>query len=283
MSSPSLDRAVPLGHRPMSLLLQALRQIEGKKPDWPVAPASPRGPSEELSAYGGSYELIRVYDPSETATEIAVAGPAHVGEVPLVQATLESTPPKPPSRVSPRCRLAEEVERLLPEEDRSVIALTSLDGGEMWPVLHELCSELAAWKRAAVLAVRHVPGASPRETARGGAFAGNLAERRAHWQTALLPDPSGGFRVLDRGELEQSGSMSCRALLELWQTMQDQFAYIVVDATSRNAAVTTPILATSDATFLVLRLGGTHRRRVEQELERIRTVGGRPCGCLVLQ
>lgn len=301
MSLQSVDRPVALAHRPMSLLLQALRQIETKAPPQPspIAPTDvslasstaiqsaatipePHSAIAELSGqagqelpYGGRYETIRVYEPSEIASELAVAGPARLASVPLVEASLEPTPAKTNSRTTRR-RLADELVGLLPDECRSVIALTSMDGSDLWPLANELCNELAESKRQPVVAVARLP-----RSRRSVPTAGPLSMLYDDWHALLCTDPPDGFSVLDRRQLETARDVSCRALLDLWGRMLDEFAYIVVDAASGGTALKTPMLATSDATFLVVRLGDTGRRQVEQELDRIRAIGGRPCGCLV--
>ena len=303
MSLQSVDRPVSLGHRPMSLLLQALKQIETKAPPAPpvaaMADTSPapvtseqvtpareiqtptitlHGEHREASAYGGRYEMIRVYDASEIASELAVAGPAHLASVPIVQAPIEAASDKKP-RSKRRRRLADEIVALLPDEKRSVISLTSMDGGDLWPLANELCGELAGDKRRQVLAIACKPGSFQRRRSAGKTEPLSLHD---DWHALLTAAGGGRFRVLDRRQLEAARDVSCRALLDLWGRMLDEFAYIVIDAASGGSLLKTPLVATSDATFLIVRLGDTGRRQVEQELSRIRAIGGRPSGCLVV-
>lgn len=304
MSLQSIDRPVPLAHRPMSLLLQALRQIETKAPLKPTEDASstatvvstatnqsevasqiyspltslPDSSCEEPS-FGGRFETIRVYHPSEIDSEIAVAGPAQVASVPLVEVSPEPASAAKPSRTTRRRRLADEIVALLPDGGRSVIALTSMDGTDLWPLADDLCSELAEAKQQQVLAVAGMRGLSHK---RRSAASVERLSLHDDWHAFLRSAAADGVSVLDRRELENARDISCRALLDLWGRILDEFAYVVVDAASRNSPLKTPILATSDATFLVVKLGDTSRRQVEQELSRIRTIGGRPCGCLVV-
>lgn len=295
MQAHSVDQpSAPLVHRPMSLLLQALKQIESKAPTLTAAQmpyvhiagdsqvASPgRGPCQ-------TYELIHHYQESETISEIAAAGPAHVLCADMVTVPLlppaESVARAVPEDKSQR-RFAEDVAGLLPDEDRAVIAITSLGTTDLWPLIRELCLGLAARGGGAggeVLAIAEGPPGLSRKPASRLHFTDLLSGRGA-WPDALSPDAQGRFNIVERGDLDFIKLGAGRSLLKLWQELSDRFAYVVIDAGSCEADSALPLLASCDATFVAVRLNVTRRRSAERWLARIRSVGGRPCGCLVVE
>jgi hypothetical protein len=285
----------------MSLLLQALKQIELRTPvkagaepstdgrtDLPPPRAeesrttdaeSPRADARRSLPNGHTIELIRRYEASETASEIALAGPVHVAAVPLL-----ATPPRGESRSMThddrrRRRFADDVLKLLPHDERTVIALAPGEGIDVWPVVRELCRGLIAEDDGDVLAIAgEVHLASHGPVVR---FSDVLSGRET-WQSAVRSDPEDGFFVLERGDDETIAASNGRSLLKMWQELNDQFAYIVVDAGRTDPVAATSLLASCDATLAVVRLDRTNRREAEQLITRIRSVGGRVCGCLVV-
>ena len=291
--------AHPTAHRPMSLLLQALKQIELKTPtklgaessadrlaDPPPpavkeaatpSPGAPAANADSNLPNGATIELIRQYEASETASEVALAGPVHIAAVPLLATPARNEPMTDGDRR--RRRFADEVLKLLPDDDGAVIALAPVEGTEVWPVLRELCQGLAAQGDGDVLAISQDLHSASREPA---ACFSDLLSGRETWQSAIRRDADDGFFVLERGNDGTIATSNGRALLKLWQELNEQFAYVVVDTGRTDPAAATSLLASCDGTFAVVRLDRTNRREVERLVTRIRSVGGRACGCLVV-
>jgi hypothetical protein len=306
----------PAVHRPMSLLLQALKQIERKAPvnlaveppangqagassppveEAPTADAaSPHARSRDPARPGltspaangngdlpgsDTISLIRQYEPSETATEIALAGPAHL--VPLLTTSARAEPRSATHGERRRRRFADDVLKLLPHDGPAVIGLAPVEGVEVWPVLRELCRGLAAQGDGDVLAVGQTNPAAHESP--GTVRFSDLVAGRGEWPSAVSRDDADGFFTLQRGDEGVIAASSGRALLRLWQELSQQFAYIVIDAGLTDPAAATSLVASCDGTFAVVRLDRTNRREVERLITRIRSIGGRACGCLVVE
>ena len=287
MQAHSIDQpSAPLVHRPMSLLLQALKQIESKAPtETNIPPPSVLIASDSDIALTpprcDTYELIGRFQESQTTSEIAVAGPANVVIAPPPVVPDETTPASISSDEKERLRFAHEVARLLPDEERAVIALASLEAADLGPVVHQLGLGLAAWGGCNVLAIADPPASTLRKSAGWLRFSDVLKGLGA-WQEAISPAAEGRLSTMERGDIDGMKLATGRSLLRLWQELCDRFAYVVVDAGSQYADAAFPLLASCDATFVTVRLNRTNRRAAERLLARIRLIGGRPCGCLVI-
>jgi hypothetical protein len=287
----------PTVHRPMSLLLQALKQIERKTP----AQAAVQAPSQrevktsssprveapaaeakgELPPKSHAIDLIRQYEASETTSEIAVAGPVQIAAVPLLATPATREPRSRTPDRGRRGRFADEVLKLLPHGNRAVIALAPVEGIEVWPVVRELCCGLAAQGEGDVLAIAQMPhDVSPESS--GVVRLSDVLSGRAGWQSAVRHDVEEGVFTLARGDDEAIAASNGRSLLQLWQELNEQFAYVVVDVGPTEKAAVALLLGSCDGTFAVVRLDRTNRREVERLITRIRSVGGRVCGCLVV-
>jgi hypothetical protein len=294
---PLQNATHPTGHRPMSLLLQALKQIELKNPlkagmgpsadgradiSAPTVEESPTAEAERNLPNGDTIELIRRYEASETASEIALAGPVHIAAVPLLATPARSESKSMTDNNRRRRRFADEVSKLLPHDERTVIALVPGDGIEVWPVVRELCRGLVAQGKGDVLAIAHDVDRARHESP-GTAQFSDLLGGRERWQSAVRRDPDDGFFILERGDDGTIAASNGRSLLKMWQELNEPFAYVVVDAGRADPVAATSLLASCDATFAVVRLDRTNRREVERLITRIRSVGGRACGCLVVE
>lgn len=277
----------------MSLLLQALKQIEQKTPT-KVAVEPPAERQAEVSppqterrpdadadvpASSGTISLIRQYEASETKTEIALAGPVHLVPFVPMPARAESRSAKRGERR--RRRFADEVLKLLPHDGPAVIGLAPAEGVEVWPVLRELCRGLVAEADGDVLAVAQTTN-SVSQGSLGGPRFSDLVSARDQWQSAVCRDEADGFFITRRGDDGAIAASSGRSLLKLWQELNEHFAYVVVDTGLSDPAAATSLVASCDGTFAVVRLDRTNRREVERLITRIRTIGGRACGCLVV-
>ncbi|HEV3342980.1 MAG TPA: hypothetical protein VG125_21580 [Pirellulales bacterium] len=288
----------PTVHRPMSLLLQALKQIE-LKTQVPVAAeqtadavprvSSPRNAEPrvaetkvDLPPKFDAIDLIRQYEASETASEIALAGPVQIAAVPLVATPGAREPRSTSHDLRRRGRFAGDILKLLPHDNRPVIALAPVEGIDLWPVIRELCRSLAAQADGDVLAIGQMPSQVAPESL-SVARLSDVLSGRATWQSAVRQDAEEGFFTLERGDDETIAASNGRSLLKLWQELNEQFAYVVIDVGPTEKGAVASLLGSCDGTFAVVRLDRTNRREAERLITRIRSVGGRACGCLVVE
>lgn len=319
MTSHSIHQAVEShGHRPMSLLLQALKQIESKSPVESAAQpfAGERPSAATLSAataeasqgaasrqndeaasefppaiVAGAFDsqppaaprestiqVIRHYSDGETASEVAVAPPV---ELPTLAFIASDGEPGRHGRRSAgeRHRLADELVQLLPDESRAVVAIIAVDGSDVTQLLFDVCAGLAARDAGEVLAIARKEAGRDNDSS-NQTFA-HAIWGRARWRDALEPRPYDGFTWLRRGDLNSQEPGSQRRLIRLWEEIGSQFPFIVIDATADEPDQTVPLVATCDAAFLAVRLHETNRHDAEQLIARIRSSGCHPCGCLV--
>lgn len=320
MIAQSIDQAtVAGGHRPMSLLLQALKQIESKGPsekpnatstaDVDASPcetdrtprleaAAPSVP-EAAPAIGSSafiapspfiaettappceisIDVVRQYDDGETESEVALADPCELPRIPL--ALPQDVPAT--TKAAPHrdtYRFGEEVLGLLPDDSRMVMAIVSFDGANAESAAQEICAGLAAADKGPVLAIVAEATAPLSQDVTDVTFA-DVASGLAQWQEAVVCHPHSSFSSLPRGDLRAFQVTSRRRLLTIWQELGERFAYVVLELTVAELDQTLPILATCDAAFLTLRLNETKRADVERFAARVRSSGCHLCGCLV--
>jgi hypothetical protein len=292
----------------MSLLLQALKQIELKapgnlslKPDTDASESAIAGEGDASSAVGApsgtgalntrldkgpsqaiadtrqsdavvpvppdcaTIELIRQYEDSETATEFALADPPRSAVAPLSNALVEPSTRHKSWDDERRRRFASDVVRLLPNDDPAIIALA--------PV---------ARRAGDVLAIARMPVSVLKKPTLTTRFSDILSFRQT-WQTALSSAVQDGFHAIERGDDEILAMVAGRSLLKLWQELTEQFAYVVVDAGPAESAAVTGLLTSCENTFAVVRLNRTQPHEAERLVRRIQSIGGRPCGCLVVE
>lgn len=303
-------------HRPMSLLLQALKQIELKAPATAVAQPQidvPLGiepvtnvdiepgdlqlrldaaievhntdavadPALNNAVQGSqTIELIRQYEASETEIEIAVASRADFVAVPVVTAPIERKSNTVAYGEQRRRRFTDEVMKLLPSAEQSVIALAAAAGLEASPAVRELCLGLSAFSDDKVVQIAR--SQKPKSAGNVRPCLSDLVIAHDAWQDAVYTDQVTGLQIIDCGDDEVFTSAGGRRLSKLWHLLSQRFSYIVMDAGPMDSPAIGSLLASCDSTFAVVKLNRTLRRDAERLVARIRAVGGRPCGCLVI-
>jgi hypothetical protein len=321
MTSHSIHQAAGTnGHRPMSLLLQALKQIESKSPAETLAPSSAGG------------------DERPAATTLSVA--AEKNEAPYRPASLENDESPgafPPAIVAgafesqPAAARGNTIQvirhysdgetasevAVAPPVELPTLAFIASDGapgrqgrrsaGERHRLADELVQLLPDESRA-VLALIAVDGSDVSQLlfdvcaglaarnagevlaiARTEACRDNNSSRtfaqaisgRARWRDLLEPRPYDGFTSLERGDLNSQEPGFQRRLIRLWEEIGHEFPFVAIDATAAEPDQMVPLVATCDAAFFAVRLHETNRRDAEQLISRIRSSGCHPCGCLV--
>jgi hypothetical protein len=135
---------------------------------------------------------------------------------------------------------------------------------------------LVARRAGDVLAIARMPVSVLKKPTLTTRFSDILSFRQT-WQTALSSAVQDGFHAIERGDDEILAMVAGRSLLKLWQELTEQFAYVVVDA------AVTGLLTSCENTFAVVRLNRTQPHEAERLVRRIQSIGGRPCGCLVVE
>ena len=275
----------------MSLLLQALKQIELKTP---ILATGRDSGIEEMTASRGivragidtavsfpchSIDLIRNYEPFETATEVALADPVPVALVPQIDASPQSAAPTI-HKDWRRRQFADNVLKHLPNDGRAVMAFAAAETTDAWPAIRELCLGLAERDSGDVLAIADIVANDDHRQSRPSLS--DLLPKMPELDELAWTDAEQAFHVISRGNDEVLAGAGVRSVLKLWQRLNDRFPYIVVDAGPPDAAAARPILASCDGTFAIVRLHRTYPRDAERLVARIRAAGGRTCGCLVV-
>lgn len=278
-------------HRPMSLLLQALKQIEVKTPllatghdlgidETTASTAVVRGGIDGAVSFPcHSIDLIRNYEPFETATEVALAGPVPVALVPQIEPSTQSAAPTI-HKDWRRRQFADNVLKYLPNNGRAVIALAAAETLDAWPSIRELCLGLAERKTGDVLAIADAAVDDDHQPNRPSLS--DLLSTTAGFDELARTDAEQAFHAISRGNDEVLAGAGVRSMLKLWQRLNDRFSYIVVDAGPLDATAARSILASCDGAFAIVRLHRTYPRDAERLVARIRAAGGRTCGCLVV-
>jgi hypothetical protein len=278
----------------MSLLLQALKQIELKAPSIASGPelqieaGAPREAdvggkdgARALAPVCNSIELIRHYEPFETATEIALAAAAPIAPVPVIESPMQATTAPISRDAQRRRRFAGDLLSHLPNDDRAIIALASAEGTDPWPVMRELCVGLAARDAGDVLAVAEAPNRTTNGRDRYASLS-ELISIPVDSPGAARTVAEGPFFIMDRGDGDELAMASARSILRLWQRLNNRYAYVVVDVGRPDTPEAKSLLASCDGAFAIVRLNRTHRRDAERLVAQIRAAGGRTCGCLVV-
>ncbi|HVX15560.1 MAG TPA: hypothetical protein VHC22_30515 [Pirellulales bacterium] len=308
MTPHSIDQ--PQGtnaHRPMSLLLQALKQIESKPATEsdcelpvikPIAPPEVDSTHETLAADtaaespsvpdNSTFHLIRHYHVSETMSEVALANPVDLPSLPSTLEEVKFSGDEPTANErgwfvrGERSRLADEIVGLLPDESRAVVAILSVNGVAAAPVVHDVCEGLAARNAGDVLAIAEVDADSWQDWLEKPTFKDAIAGR-AKWRDTLLRDRHDRYTMMARGGLPGREAGSQRRLLKLWEEIGERFAFVVLDASGHNPDDILPVVATCDAAFIAVRLNETNRGDTARLVDKVRRAGCQPCGCLVAE
>ena len=265
MAQASMDQPVvwgpPAGHRPMSLLLQALRQIESK------APACFPTTSEQA-----------------TCLEPVIATPAPVETPNETPDNAQGTAPRADPATAAERLLAERLLTHLRPADR-VLALFNVEPLAMArPLADHVAVGLAAHADRDVLLIQQVTPAENR-LALGGRIVdlADVLEGRIGWHAAEDATGHDRVRVLRVREPAADGGMAVGDLRRGWKQALGHYGYVVLDAGSHEASHLTSVLLSCDAAFLVVGLGETDRRRVKRWIELLRRAGVEPRASLVVE
>lgn len=256
MTQVSIDQHVawepPAGRRPMSLLLQALRQIDSKEP---VCLAPVRVPSATpaiaaavtLEPSRGNESVSRDLD-----ARADLAGPAER-------------------------QLAEHVREYLRPSDR-VLAFAS---AEPTFAVGQLAGDLAlglACQDQDVLVVESAAVAAHKLfTARPIGLADAVSGRVAlHEAAADTAD-----RHVQVLRIKPGFRQTATELAGVWKRTCDQFQYVVLDTDDFDETSATTLLASCDAAFLVVSIGQNSRRQLQRRMELFHAAGVELRACLV--
>lgn len=291
----------------MSLLLHALKQIDAR-PESTALPANPPPISDPPAP-------ISVKPPVNLSTPMA--SPAMSG-APVASAELRarsiSTPsvaaanansgraaPKPERTssgdTSPRAtaartvtdvvtdaqrHLADSMLAMLTGSPRLVALLAAGAPTDVCSVAGDLALGLAARGTGDVLLVgsageaRHTAALDPERSL------ADIVSGRMSWSDSIIASGLERLSLLERGTPADEQSLTARRFAEAWRALPRQFHHVVIDAGSVGADSLPPLLSTCDATLLVVRLGATSQAQVDEAIERLRSAGIMPSGCLAL-
>ncbi|HJT36713.1 MAG TPA: hypothetical protein VJ783_32120 [Pirellulales bacterium] len=243
----------------MSLLLQALRQIDSKEPAC-LAP-------------------VRV--PSATP---AIAAPATVAAT-----TLE--PSSSPETVLPdfdaRADLAGPAERQLAEQVREYLRpsdrVLALASAEPTFAAGQLVGNLAlglACQNQQVLVVEGAAVAAHKlSTARPIDLADVVSGRVALDEAAVHTADRHVYAL----PIKPGFRLTATELAGVWKRMRDQFQYVVLDTDGFDEASATALLASCEAAFFAVRIGQNSRRQVQRRREFFHAAGVELRACLVIE
>ncbi|HET6883571.1 MAG TPA: hypothetical protein VFI31_25690 [Pirellulales bacterium] len=302
----------------MSLLLQALKQIESKPPAEERLEPAPGDPGA-LVEVAASKEQIPEQTPEAHEGPVAERQAGEATSATVVPATAAE------SRLAPADQAIELMRRYDESETVSALAFAAPLELEHLPLFapgdgplnddrcrfakrHRLAEEVVGLLPDESRGVIALVSASGRDgsavvfdigeelaalTARnvlvihaqpaasmGGATFSDAMTGRASWRHALVQEPGSRLGRMPRGAALQAGANS-RGLYKLWDEIGEEFSFVLFDLGGDGDYVM-PILATCDAAFITVRLNDTHRSDTERLLAAIRGAGCQPCGCLVV-
>lgn len=293
------------GHRPMSLLLQALKQIDAR-PESAAMPAEqpsagdlPQPTFLKLSssivsppATGASADTAldslasRLSPPSAPSTNSGFGGAAHA---PTLKSSGDSTPRTAAARAiadvatDDQRQLADDVLSILAGPKR-FLALLAVDApSDVCALAGDLALGFAARETGDALLIGSAAGEA-RQTVTDG-FERSLAEvvsGRMTWTDSIISSGIEHLSLLERGIWADEQSLAPRRFAEAWRSLPRLFHQVVIDAGSAGIASPSPLLSACDAILLVVRLGATLQARLDEALARLRLAGLSPSGCLAL-
>jgi hypothetical protein len=240
----------------------------------PVGGTSPSGESSDNTIH-----LIRCYNDSETAIEIAVADPLDMDALPCDLAKVEPVRDERFWRASRKdYRYFDRIVNLLPDQSRGVIAVLSVEGIEAAPLVLDVCEALAAHDMGDVLAIAEGDSIAPvgKPTFR------DVVDGSVIWREALASGSHNSIGLIAPGDLCSLGNGAQRRLLRTWDELGKHFTFIVLNVPAGESSDAMPVLATCDAVFIAIRLNETNRRDAEHLVEKVRQGGCQLCGCLVV-
>lgn len=258
MTQASIDRHVawepPAGRRPMSLLLQALRQIDSKDP---VGLAPVRVP---VSA-------------PPTAAAVTLE-PSSSNETVSRDFNARSDLAGPQER-----QLAEQVREYLRPSDRTLAFASAEPTFAARQLAGDLALGLACQNQqvlvieSAAVAARKLSTIRPIDLA--DVVSGRVSLDEAAGHTADLH-----VQVL---RIKSGCRLAAAELAGVWKRMRDQFQYVVLDTGGFDEASATNLLASCDAAFFVVRIGQSTRRKIQRRIELFQAGGVDLRACLVVE
>lgn len=236
----------------MSLLLQALRQIDSKEPAC-IAPA-----------------LVPTAAP-------AIAAPVTVEPSSSKEAVSRDLGSRSDLACPAERKLAELVREYLRPSDR-VLAFATAEptaaagqfaGGLALGLTRQ--NQEVLFIESAGIAANKLCAARPIDLA--DVVAGHVALHEAAADTA---DPH--VQVL---RIKSGLRLAATELAGVWKRVRDQFQYVVLDTGGFDEASATALLASCDAAFLVVSIGQNSRRQIQRRMERLHAAGVELRACLV--
>jgi len=285
----------------MSLILEALRQIEARQPLPPAA--VPPVTAEELAQFG----LDRVATPwakTAAATEVPAAPPEPAPEPSSLRLVVEEASPEVPApaeaaapvsggqRQTP-CDpqygdLADQVLSRCREDRSQVLMLTSAGRGEgKTSVVVPLSLALADRLPREVLLVDanvHRPEVASRLSISPGYGLADVVSGRIAWRDAVCAASESHLHVLAGGDwrdgLSRADAIKITASLD---EIRRQYPLVMLDAPSLEDPLIAPMVRACDGVYLVVPLGRTTRTAVRQAVAALDRCDGHLLGCIVLQ
>ncbi len=290
MAQTSIEQPVawqpPAGHRPISLLLQALRQIDSKLPAYatPLEPLSqPRNFCNGGLAAAEPVSLEPAFFPPTVGTpagadSILVAPFAALAEEREISQLGRA---QPVYTTSAERLLADQVAAVLQPADR-VLAVAAVDSAvEPGGIAAMLALGLSACEERGVLLIEQRP--ESRSRLPGGVAASDfvdLIEGRANWSDVAEGTTDSRLRVLPVSPPGPGAGVTSGDLRRGWRTALDRVQFIVLDTSGINEPQLTALLCSCDAVLALVRRGQTGRRRAQRRIEQWRQAGAELRGCL---
>jgi len=266
----------------MSLLLQALRQIDSKLPICATASAetafylSSPAPAVAVEPVVSAPVVVQ----SAAADSIVVAPFAALTAKP-VAARSQARQPLP---ATPADRwLADQVTAVLEPADRALAIVAADAAGTTAGLAANLALGLAACDDQGVLLIELIP--ENRRRLPGVTDDVNLidlVEGKTPWAEVLGNAADRRLRVLPVAASASDDRISVGDLRRGWRAALDEAHYLVLDTSGLDNATLTGVLCSCDATLLVVRRGQTARHRARQEAERLRQAGANLRACMFI-
>ncbi|HEX5442723.1 MAG TPA: hypothetical protein VFW87_02790 [Pirellulales bacterium] len=268
----------PAGHRPMSLLLQALRQIDSKLPLCATTSAEPAfcllPPAPAAEAVASAPVIVQSAD----AESIVVAPFAALTAKPVDSRSLrrQTRPATPGDR-----RLAEQVTAVLKPADK-VLAIAAVDAeSEAAPFVADLALGLAADEARGVVVIELRPESRRRSAGIAAVELADLIEGRARWEAVAASFADERLSVLPVVARASDARIPAGDLRRCWRAALDYADYLMIDATGLGR-VPGALLCSCDAAFLVVRKGRTSRGAAWRRAEQLRQAGAGLRACVLV-
>jgi len=282
----------------MSLMLNALKQIEAKKTPVPARRATrvielpPALPNDVLPSLPLEDSPLLAPDSLEAAIDQLQAFVSEsdllYDAAPEFDAEEAELPVIAPVAPDPYTATAQQILRLLPRSRSQVLLFTSpADGQGKTMTLARLAPRLAQGMAGKVLVVDAnfrnpdmarwlavAPTWRLPEVLAGAADWATAVQTTAHEHVNLLP---GGTDALGKGS-----GWNVQGMSHLLCALASHYDLVVVDASSLAHRGTIQLAAICDATYLIVRLGEGSPRMLREAAQVVQRNGGRLLGCVVI-